>query len=661
MRAHDKNAGPAAGRPVGSPASGPPIQPTSDPTSAPIQTPDVHDTQTSDRPTETADTFLDPEPREARPPRTIGTWGHLQLIEEIGRGAFGCVYRAWDEVLAREVALKVIPLAHPDVRIADSVLREGRLLARIRHPNVVTVHGAQQLGDEIGLWMELVRGRPLGQIVRREGPLGPEEVTVVAVSLCHALSAVHGAGLVHRDLSAHNVMREAGGRIVLMDFGTGRETAATPGERRDLAGTPPYMAPEVLSGRAASPASDIYSLGVLMFFLVSGRYPFEGRTMTAVARAQSLGERRLLADVRPGLPDSFVRIVDRALAPVPEGRYTTAGAMIGDLVEAIPAGPGRRVPTAPLALESDGLVERTPSARPSSQESQVGAIAGGSVWPIPTLVLTGLSVVASIWILGFLMSAAFDLTLSREAGFANDSALDWGMWGLRSLVAPLVYAILAVLAFRSAVVGWRLVEGLVPPLRVVRQRQARTLAAVPARVGLIDRAAFGKAVLALQILALVLVWLAYADLLEALKGPISVADAASLEPLRPEYSTVHVRYRVVLTMLLVGMGAAWYSLLRPGASEGRPVERATLVGGALVIALVVLMLELPYRLIWHNRFQRAEFAGERCYVLGQRNAELLLHCPGSRPPRNRIVRSDDPRVERRDVIESLFANDPNVR
>ena len=154
-------------------------------------------------------------------PRDPGAWGHLEVQERIAGGAFGDVYRARDPHLNREVALKLLRL---DVSTGqpDRLLDEARALARVRHPNVVTVHGADVRDGRVGLWMEFVHGRTLESWVQAHGALSAGEATTLGVDLCRALAAVHGAGLVHGDVKAQNVMREEGGRIVLMDFGAGR-------------------------------------------------------------------------------------------------------------------------------------------------------------------------------------------------------------------------------------------------------------------------------------------------------------------------------------------------------------------------------------------------------------------------------------------------------
>ncbi|HEX8029493.1 MAG TPA: protein kinase, partial [Vicinamibacterales bacterium] len=130
------------------------------------------------------------------PSKPSAAWGHLQLLDAIGRGTFGEVYRAWDPHLDREVALKLLrtgaPADDPDASLSDParLVNEGRLLARIRHPNVITVYGAEPRADAIGIWMECIRGRTLHQIVAEQGPLGAREAAGVGADLCRALAAV---------------------------------------------------------------------------------------------------------------------------------------------------------------------------------------------------------------------------------------------------------------------------------------------------------------------------------------------------------------------------------------------------------------------------------------------------------------------------------------
>ena len=256
-------------------------------------------------------------------------WGPYAIVGEIGRGAFGTVYRAYDPELNREVALKVVRPVRTDAPFdPERAVGEARTVARVNHPNVVRVFRVDRIGDEIGMAMELIPGETLDVLVRQRGPFSANEAAVIGMDLCRALAAVHGTGTLHGDVKAHNVMRGAGGHITLTDFGTSKDLSRE--QRRldgDFAGTPLYLAPEVFTGAPRTVASDVYSLGVLLFYLVTGTYPVDGATRTEVGRRHDQpGARRLLRDVRPDLPDNFIRVVEQALADDPQDRYASAGA-----------------------------------------------------------------------------------------------------------------------------------------------------------------------------------------------------------------------------------------------------------------------------------------------------------------------------------------------
>ena len=267
----------------------------------------------------------------APPPEPAGPrWGQLVMLDRIGHGTSCEVFRAWDSELHREVALKLLHdvgfagQANPATH--ERVLNEARRLARIRHAHVVQVYGAEEHDGRVGLWMEHVKGESLEHIVRARGPFGPREAVVIGQDLCAALAAVHAAGLVHRDVKAQNVLRESGGRTVLMDFGTGEELGNAKGTAR-MAGTPLYLAPEIFAGKPASIQSDLYGLGVLIFYLVTGQFPVTASSIEQLARAHAHKQTRRLRDLRPDLPAAFVGAIERALEHDPAARYRTAGEM----------------------------------------------------------------------------------------------------------------------------------------------------------------------------------------------------------------------------------------------------------------------------------------------------------------------------------------------
>ena len=253
------------------------------------------------------------------------TWGPLQILEHVGRGTFSEVYRAWDTRLDREVALKLLlRTGREDASRASTVIEEGRLLARVRHPNVATVYGAERIGGEIGVWMEFVHGRTLEQQLRDHGPFAVERVVKSGVDLASALSSVHHAGLIHRDVKAQNVLCDRDGRLVLTDFGaTCEQHDASEGDPAGAIGTPISAAPELLAGRPATPASDVYSLGVLLYHVATGTYPVRGESLADIRDAHAHGHRTAVGDVRPDLPPPLRGIIDRAVDPDPRRRFET--------------------------------------------------------------------------------------------------------------------------------------------------------------------------------------------------------------------------------------------------------------------------------------------------------------------------------------------------
>ena len=255
----------------------------------------------------------------------VQRWGRLELLELVGQGTFGDVYRARDVQLQREVAVKLLRMSGPQTALVDRMLHEARALARVQHPNVVVVHDAEERDGRVGLCMEFIRGRTLEQILAIEGPRGAGEAALIGQDVCQALAAVHAAGLVHRDVKAQNVMREQRGRVVLMDFGAGLPVNDKPTRPGSITGTPLYLAPEVLEHGHVSIRSDIYSVGILLYHLATNDYPVRGQTASELLDAHRHGRVKRLRDVAPTLPSWFVRVVERATAPNPEDRFATAG------------------------------------------------------------------------------------------------------------------------------------------------------------------------------------------------------------------------------------------------------------------------------------------------------------------------------------------------
>src|ERR1700689_3211697 len=203
-------------------------------------------------------------------PPELGAWGDFRLLERVGHGGFGEVYRAWDPRLEREVALKLLlPTSGGGDEEYRALLREARALASVQHPNILHVYGIDRHDGRVGFWTDFVHGKTLSALIRAQGPFGYREAALMGLDVARALSAVHRTGFLHRDIKAENVMREEGGRILLMDFGL----TTLPQRQTGVAGTPTYMAPELFSGSEATVASDIYAVGGLLFYLVTGQHP----------------------------------------------------------------------------------------------------------------------------------------------------------------------------------------------------------------------------------------------------------------------------------------------------------------------------------------------------------------------------------------------------
>ena len=256
------------------------------------------------------------------------TWGPLEILDKIGRGSYGDVYTAHDPRLGRDVALKL--LREPPDTSQSVLIHEGHLLTKVKHVNVVTVYGADRFGGRTGLWMELLDGETLEDELKRSGPFSAESLLKVAQDLGSAIQAVHSSGLLHRDIKAQNAIRTAEGRLVLMDFGAGSDSAGM--ATRALAGTPAYLAPEVLDGAAPSLSSDVYAFGVLLFHLATGTFPVEGSDLASLRRAHREGGPKRLADSRSDLTRELSAAVDRATSRDPASRFSG----VGEFLEALP-------------------------------------------------------------------------------------------------------------------------------------------------------------------------------------------------------------------------------------------------------------------------------------------------------------------------------------
>ena len=263
---------------------------------------------------------------ERRLRRALGD--DYELLEEIGSGGFGRVYRVRDLGLEREVAIKVLhPSLTADFGVLERFRREAQLAARLRHPNIVSIYDISGRAGLTWYTMEFVPGTNLGLLVEERGPLSIERTTRLMNEALSALAHAHALGLVHRDIKPENMLIEPDGRLRITDFGL---ALAVRGEGRfggatSRSGTPQFAAPEQLLGEKVDQRADLYSLGAVACFALRGAPPFEGITAEAILAKQTSETLPPLDDV-PGVSREFAAMIHRALASDPVRRFPTAQA-----------------------------------------------------------------------------------------------------------------------------------------------------------------------------------------------------------------------------------------------------------------------------------------------------------------------------------------------
>jgi serine/threonine protein kinase/tetratricopeptide (TPR) repeat protein len=261
------------------------------------------------------------------------TLGHYKILDKLGVGGMGEVYRAEDTTLKRQVALKILPpeLAESQERL-DRFQREAKTLAALDHPNIVTIHTVEEADGVHFLTMQLVEGQPLSELIPKGGmPL--ERIFEIAIPLADALATAHEKGVIHRDLKPANIMVTDEGRVKVLDFGLAklRQEAEAPlatelpteplTDKGQIVGTMPYMSPEQLEGKEIDARSDIFSLGVMLFEMATGERPFKGKSGPSLMSSILKDAPPDVDTIRGELPHHLARVIHRSLEKDPEDRY----------------------------------------------------------------------------------------------------------------------------------------------------------------------------------------------------------------------------------------------------------------------------------------------------------------------------------------------------
>ena len=276
--------------------------------------------------------------------------GSYFLERELGRGGMGIVYLARDVRLDRPVAIKLLPpalAARADLR--ERFMREARTSAKLSHPNIVAIFSVDEVAGFVFFEMAYVDGETVSQRVRTRGPMPPHEVGRMVREIAWALAYAHARGIVHRDIKPDNIMLERGsGRALVTDFGIAHLTEASAlTEMGQVMGTAHFMSPEQAAGEPLDGRSDLYSLGVVAYFALSAKLPFEGPTVQAVLAKHLTQPPPALASVAPAVPRALAQAIERCLAKAPAARYASGEA----LAEAVTlASESRREMPAPLRV-----------------------------------------------------------------------------------------------------------------------------------------------------------------------------------------------------------------------------------------------------------------------------------------------------------------------
>jgi eukaryotic-like serine/threonine-protein kinase len=307
--------------------------------------------------------------------------GRYHVIERVGVGGMAEVYRARDELLGREVAVKVLSERFSrDQAFVERFRREAQSAANLNHPNIVSLFDFGADGDTYYIVMEFIDGRPLSDIIKAEGPLMPERSAEIAADVARALSRAHAAGLVHRDIKPGNIMITSQGQTKVTDFGIARALSpdgdATVTQTGMVIGTASYLSPEQAQGNPIDQRTDVYSLGCVLYEMLTSRAPFSGETPLAIAYKHVRENPSAPSSVNRDSPAALDSVVLKAMAKNPDNRYSSANEMAEDLDRFLG---GQKVHATPILADQTVVAERATGTQ-ILQETDYGPDRKSAAW-----------------------------------------------------------------------------------------------------------------------------------------------------------------------------------------------------------------------------------------------------------------------------------------
>lgn len=372
----------------------------------------------------------------------VEQFGPYVLQELIGRGGMGEVFRAWDTVRARTVALKRLPvsLAH-DEAFRTRFRTESEVAARLNDPHVLPIHDFGSIDDRLFIDMRYVDGADLAGLLTRVGTLGALDAVEVLAQVASALDAAHGQELIHRDVKPSNVLLTLGEDgdtprfAYLTDFGVAQIGGADTGlsTTNTTAGTLDYMAPERFGGRRVTHRVDVYSLGCVLYEMLTGDKPFPAQSMPESMHAHIYLDPPRPSDLRPELPEGLDEVVARAMAKAPDERYDSCGALAADARDRVRGSRAARAPgRLPATLGGDAARPEQRSTPPRPDKVLAGARPAAQWTPVPrvpprkrrpaavavTACLAAVAILAGVMVVGYLAAPGESSVTQNRAAVA---------------------------------------------------------------------------------------------------------------------------------------------------------------------------------------------------------------------------------------------------